>query len=77
MSSKAKQKCFAPAGSFVEVVVMKMLDLFGLHLHECGLVENVPFFRGKIHNVGWCGCLSNLFPQIRVGLNQGCESNQS
>ena len=77
MSSKAKQKFFAPAGSLVEVVVMKMFGLFGLHLHEYGLVENVPFFSGKIHNMGWRGCLSNLFPQIRIGLNQGCESNQS
>ena len=77
MSSKAEQKCFAPAGSIVEVVVMKMLHLLGLHLHECGLVENVSLFRSKIHNVGRCGCLANLFPQLRIGLNQGCESNQS
>ena len=56
---------------------MKMLGFLGLHFHECGLVENMPFFRSKIHNVGWCGCLANLFPQLRIGLNQGCESNQS
>ena len=77
MSSKAEQKCFSPAGSTVEVVVMKMLGFLGLHFHECGLVENMPFFRSKIHNVGWSGCLANLFPQLRIGLNQGCESNQS
>ena len=77
MRSKAEQKGFTPAGGVVEMVVMKVLGLLCLHLHQGGLVENVPFFRGEIHNVGWCGCLSNLFPQIRVGLNQGCESNQS
>ena len=56
---------------------MKMLSLFGLHLHECGLVEDMSLFRGKIHNVGRSGCLANLFPQLRIGLNQRCESNQS
>ena len=77
MSSKAQQKCFAPAGSFVEVVVKKVLGLFGLHLHECGLIEHMPLFRSKIHNLGWAGCLANLFTQLRIGLHQGCESNQS
>ena len=77
MSSKAEQKCFSPAGSIVEMIVMKMLRFLCLHLHECGLVEDMSLFRGKIHNVGRSGCLANLFPQLRIGLNQRCESNQS
>ena len=77
MCSKAKQKCFAPAGRVVEMVIMKMLHLLCLHLHECGLVEDMPFLRSEIHNVAWCGCLAYLLPKLRIGLNQGCESNQS
>lgn len=52
------------------MVVLKMFDLLGLHFHERGLVENVPFFRGKIDNVSWSGSLANLFSQLRIGLNQ-------
>jgi hypothetical protein len=48
------------------MVVMKVLGLLCLHLHQGGLVENVPFFGGKIHNVGRGGCLANLFPQLRI-----------
>lgn len=77
MSSKAEQKGFSPAGSVVEVVVMKMLGFLRLHLHECGLVEHMPLLRSKIYNMGWSRCLANLFPQLRIGLNQRCESNQS
>ncbi len=77
MRSKAEQKGFTPAGGVVEMVVMKVLGLLCLHLHQGGLVENVPFFGGKIHNVGRGGCLANLFPQLRIRLNQGCERNQS
>ena len=70
MSSEAEKECFTPAGGVVEMVVLKMFDLLGLHFHERGLVENVPFFRGKIDNVSWSGSLANLFSQLRIGLNQ-------
>ena len=53
MSSKAEQKCFAPAGNIVQVIVMKMLGFFRLHFHEGGLVEHMSLFRRKVHNVGW------------------------
>ena len=66
MSTKAEQKCFSPARGVVEVVVMKVLCFLSLHLHECGLVEDMSLFRGKIHNVGRSGCLANLFPQLRI-----------
>ena len=59
------------------MVILKMLHLLCLHLHECGLVEDMPFLRSEIHNVAWCGCLAYLLPKLRIGLNQGCESNQS
>ena len=60
MRSKTEQERVTPAGRVIEMVILKMLHLLCLHLHECGLVEDMSLFRGKIHNVGRSGCLANL-----------------
>ena len=41
VGAKTKQQGFAPTAGPIEMVVMKMLDLVGLHLHQRRLGEGV------------------------------------
>ena len=67
---EAEQKCFSPARRTVQVVIVKMLHLLGLHFHQRGLRKGVPLRRCQIHHMLGAGCMTHLLPQLRIGLHQ-------
>jgi hypothetical protein len=70
VAAEAEQQGFAPAGRTVEVVVVQMLHLVGLHLHERGLGEFMTLLAGQIDHVLGSGSPTDLFAHLRIGLHE-------
>ena len=77
MLAEADQQCFSPAGCLVDVIIVQLLHLFGLHFHHGGLGEHVTVLLGEVHHMhGSCG-LTHLFANLGIGLCEVCECSES
>ena len=75
--AEADQQCFTPAGDVVDVVIMQVLQFFGLHFHHGGLGKHVSFFLGQVHHMHGSRGLTYLFADLGISLCEGCERCES
>ena len=76
MASEAEKQSFSPAGGLVQMVVMQVLHLFGLHFHHRCLGELMTLLLGEIHHMLGAFGLSDLLSHLRIRLHQGCKGNE-
>ena len=62
--AEADQKCFAPAGGVVDVIIVQVLHFFGLHFHHGGLGEDVTLPLGQVHHMHRSRCLMRLIENL-------------
>jgi len=76
--AEADQECFAPGGGVVDVIIVQVFHVFGLHFPHGGLGEDVTLSLGQVHHMHGSRCLMHLIENLesdRVRLTKDARAD--